>query len=217
MEVVDVKVHDLDPNPWNVNRMDPEMRRKLAEYLQREGLVEPIVVRPHPEKEGRFEILGGFHRWTIWKELERESIPVVVVPGLDDRRAKILSINLNSMKGEAVPSLLSDLLTDLQQETPLADLEATLPYAAGEIQDFLDLMQIPEGFAEDMEADAEGRAVPTVLTLVLEPAQAALWDAACGIAEAEVAGAKNPNAATLALVLSAFLALRTADVPRGTS
>ena len=48
----------------------------------------------------------------------------VIVNGLDDKRAKILSVNLNSMMGETVPSLLSKLLTDLHVEMPLDDMQA---------------------------------------------------------------------------------------------
>ena len=152
MEVVHLDVSDLVPNPWNVNRVSKAMMRKLTAYLKREGLVEPIVVRPHPERDGVYEILGGFHRWSICKDqLGYESIPCVVLQGLDDKRAKVLSVNLNSMKGETVPSLLSDLLNDLQQDMPLPDLEATLPYETGEIHDLLSLMQVPEGFADDLE------------------------------------------------------------------
>jgi ParB-like chromosome segregation protein Spo0J len=208
MEVVQLDVHDLVPNPWNVNRMSKSMMRKLAGYLKREGLVEPIVVRPHPTREGMYEILGGYHRWSICKaELGYETVPCVVVEGLDDKRAKILSVNLNSMKGEAVPSLLSDLLSDLQQDMPLPDLEATLPYDQGEIVDFLALMQIPEGFADELETEAErkDKEAPTVLTVVLDKKQAALWEEAMELAEEEIGESRNPKARTLELLAEAYL------------
>ena len=208
MEVVQLGVSDLIPNPWNVNRMSKPMMKKLTAYLKREGLVEPIVVRPHPEREGGFEILGGYHRWTICKdELSYETVPCVVVEGLDDKRAKILSINLNSMSGESVPSLLSNLLNDLQADMPLPDLEATLPYDQGEIVDFLSLMQIPEGFADELEEEAEHRDEdgPTVLTIVLDKKQATLWEEAMATAADEVDGARNPKARTLELLAGSYL------------
>jgi len=208
MEVVQLAVGDLISNSWNVNRMSRAMMKKLTAYLKREGLVEPIVVRPHPTKLGKYEILGGYHRWTICKdELGYETVPCVVVEGLDDKRAKILSINLNSMSGESVPSLLSNLLNDLQAEMPLPDMEATLPYDQGEIVDFLSLMQIPEGFADELEEEAERKEEegPTVLTIVLDKKQAALWDQTVELAEDEVGGAKNPKARTLELACSRFV------------
>jgi ParB-like chromosome segregation protein Spo0J len=211
MEVVQIAVDRLMPNSWNVNRMSAAMQNKLAAYLKREGLVEPIVVRPHPKDADSYEILGGFHRWTICREhLGYETVPCVVVEGLDDRRAKILSVNLNSMKGESVPSLLSNLLHDLEQEMPLADMEMTLPYEAGEIVDFLSLMQLPDDFADALEDEARAvdEAAPTVITLVLDRKQSALWNEAVEAAKAEVGGSRNPKARTLELISSHYVASR---------
>ena len=214
MEVVQLAIDRLVPNPWNVNRMSKAMQKKLTAYLKREGLVEPLVVRPQPKELGHFEILGGFHRWSICKDqLGYETVPCVVVEGLDDKRAKILSVNLNSMKGEAVPSLLSNLLNDLQQDMPLPDMEATLPYDTGEIQDFLSLMQLPAGFADELENEArdQDEKAPTVLTLVLDRKQAELWDQAVAAAKDEVTGTRNPKARTLEVVCAQYLADREAD------
>ena len=207
MKIVQLPIESLEPNPWNVNRMSKPMMRKLTAYLKREGLVEPIVVRPHPEDEDRYQILGGYHRWSICRaELGYEALPCVVVEGLDEKRARVLSINLNSMKGESVPSLLSNVLHDLEQEMPLPDMEATLPYDSGEIEDFLSLMQIPEGFADELEEEAQQRDedAPTVLTIVLDKKQAMLWEDALELARDEIGGASNPKARTLEIALETF-------------
>ena len=98
MEVVQIAIDRLIPNYWNANRMSKAMQKKLTAYLKREGLVEPLVVRPHPDEVGYFQILGGFHRWTICKDhLGYEVVPCVVVEGLDNKRAKILSVNLSEV------------------------------------------------------------------------------------------------------------------------
>jgi ParB/RepB/Spo0J family partition protein len=207
MNVTDINVDLLEPNPWNVNRMFTGMQAKLSAYLKREGLVEPIVVRPHPANEGRYEILGGFHRWTICKdELGFETIPCVIVD-LNDKRAKVLSVNLNSMSGQTVPSLLSNLLHDLEQEMPMPDMEATLPFNKNEITDYLSLMQIPEGFADELEMEArqKDKEAPEVVTIVLDRKQHGLWEQAVKAAEAEIGGARNPKARTLELLATRYL------------
>ncbi len=207
MDVVEIPVDFLEPNGWNVNRMAPGMMKKLAAYLKREGMIEPLVVRPHPNLEGRYEILGGFHRWTICKdELGYETVPCVVAD-LNDKRAKILSVNLNSMSGEAVPSLLSNLLHDLEQEMPMPDLEATLPFEQGEITDLLSLMQIPEGFADELEEEAlkKDKDAPEVLTIVLDRQQHELWLRAVEAAQDVVGGTRNPKARTLELLATRYL------------
>ena len=86
-ELMELGVGTLSPNPWNPNRMSEEMYHKLKAYIRREGLVEPIVVRLHGDC---YQILGGYHRWKIARELGYETVPCAVVE-VDDRRAKVLS------------------------------------------------------------------------------------------------------------------------------
>jgi len=213
MDVVQIEVDRLHPNPWNVNRMSGPMKKKLTAYLKREGLVEPLVVRSHPKRQGEYEILGGYHRWSICKDdLGYEAIPCVVVK-LNDKRAKILSVNLNSMSGQTVPSLMSTLLNDLQQEMTMPDLAATLPFETGEIEDYLSLMQLPEGLADELEHEAEKQdeEAPTVVTLVLDKRQAELWDEAVEAAQDEVGGARNPKARTLEILSSCYLDSRSGE------
>ena len=208
MKVIQIEVGKLVPNPWNVNRMSGEMQKKLAAYIKREGLVEPLVVRPHPKRRNRFEILGGFHRWTICKEnLGFKTVPCIVIKNLNNKRAKILSVNLNSMKGESVPSLLSSLLNDLQHDITLPDLEATLPYDSSEIQDFLSLMQLPEGFADELEGNAKKKddEAPMVLTLVLDRKQTRLWEETIKSLKRDVRGAKNPKVKALEMLCEKYL------------
>lgn len=165
-ELVEIEVGRLKPNPWNPNRMSEEMFHKLKAYVKREGLVEPIVVRPHGDG---YQILGGYHRWKIAMELGYETVPCAVVD-LDDRRAKILSVNLNEMKGQSVSSLLSELVHDLSQELTLDDLESQLPYSEAELKDALELMKIPDGleaYLDEEVAKAE-RERPHILSFVVE-------------------------------------------------
>ena len=114
------------------------------------------------------------------------------------------------MKGESIPSLLSDLLNDLQQDMPLEDMVATLPYDPDEIQDYLSLMQLPEGFADELEEEAKkmDEEAPEVLTVVLDKKQAQVWNDAVEMAKEEVGGARNPRARTLELICAKYLAGR---------
>jgi ParB-like chromosome segregation protein Spo0J len=166
LTVTEIPVEKLTPNPWNPNRMSDEMRAKLKAYIQREGFVEPLVVRPLDDGH---QILGGFHRWRIAQDLGYRTVPCVVVD-LDDRRAKILSINLNEMKGQSLPSLLGALVHDLSRDLSLEDLETQLPYTLEELKDSLELLKIPDGLASFLDAEAakHGRERPTILTFVVD-------------------------------------------------
>jgi ParB family chromosome partitioning protein len=168
-DLVEIEVERLEPNPWNPNRMSPEMYEKLREYVKKEGLVEPIVVRPSGDK---YQILGGYHRWRIAQDLGYETVPCAVVE-LDDRRAKVLSINLNEMKGQSVTSLLSELIYDLNKELTLEDLGTMLPYTEGELKDCLEIMKIPDGLEALLNEQAEQaeRERPHILSFVVDDAE----------------------------------------------
>ena len=168
LTIQEIGVEKLTPNPWNPNRMSEEMQAKLKVYIEREGFVEPLVVRPKGE---RYEILGGYHRWGIAKELGYETVPCVVLD-LDDRRAKILSVNLNEMKGQSLPNLLANLVHDLSKELTLEDLESQLPYSISELKDSIELLKIPDGLEAylDAEAERQERERPTILSFVVEDA-----------------------------------------------
>lgn len=170
LQVVHLPVDDLRPNPWNPNRMSPEIMHKLREYIRKEGLVEPLIVRRLPD---HYQLLGGYHRWRICKdELGYSTVPCVVVE-MDDRRAKILTVNLNEMSGDPVPHLLAELIHDLNRETSLGDLATMLPYELPELRDSLELLKLPDGLAAMVaeQAARDAREAPTVLTFVVEDAE----------------------------------------------
>jgi ParB/RepB/Spo0J family partition protein len=194
LKVHDIPVGKLDPNPWNPNRVPPGMYAKLRAYIEREGFVEPLVVRRQGD---RYQILGGEHRWRIAKELGHENVPCVTVD-LDDRRAKILTVNLNELKGQSVPALLASLIHELTRETSLADLETQLPYTLVELEDLQALLQIPDGLDLLLEQEAERmeRERPRVLSFVVPAAQEALVEEAIGKAMTDVAGTSRGAALT---------------------
>ena len=169
LKVTHIEVEKLKPNPWNPNRMSDEMFHKLKEYVKREGMVEPIVVRPQGKE---YEILGGYHRWLICKELGYSSVPCVVVE-LDDKRARILSVNLNELKGQSLPHLLAELIHDLSKEVTLEDLETQLPYSTAELKDSLELLKLPDGLDAWLEEEAERqeRERPVILSFVVDDAE----------------------------------------------
>jgi ParB family chromosome partitioning protein len=196
LRVQDIPVERLHPNPWNPNRVAPEMYAKLCAYIEREGLVEPLVVRP-AEQPGHYQILGGEHRARIAKELGMTHVPCAIVE-LDDRRAKILTVNLNELKGQSVPALLAELVYDLSRELTLEDLESQLPYDLAQLEDLQDLLRIPDGLEAELAAEAERmeRERPRILSFALSPEQAEVVEEAVKQALNDVAGTSRGAALT---------------------
>ncbi len=193
----------LDPNPWNPNRMTPEIRRKLRLNLQRDGFVSPLLVR---KLDGRYQIVNGEHRWMIAKELGYQTVPCVVLDQLDDRRARILTVNLNELGGDPVPSLLAKLLHELEEQIPLAELAAVLPYDESEIRDTLELLKLPEGLEEQIEREAaeEEAAAPEIVSFVVPRECMEIINRALGQAMDRLEG-KNRRARGLVLMSEEYL------------
>ncbi|MGE5152768.1 MAG: ParB/RepB/Spo0J family partition protein [Bdellovibrio bacteriovorus] len=57
---------------------DPDALRELADSIAVQGVIQPIVVRPLPEGENRYEIIAGERRWRAAQQAGLTEIPVVV-------------------------------------------------------------------------------------------------------------------------------------------
>ncbi len=215
LKIVHLPVGELRPNPWNPNRVAPEMMHKLREYLRKEGLVQPLVVRRMPD---HFQLLGGFHRWKICsEELGYAEVPCVVVD-VDDKRAKLLTVNLNELSGDPVPALLAELIHDLSRDTSLDDLSTLLPYTKNELLDLEELLKLPDGLAAwiEEEVEREKKEAPVVLTFVVEDAE--VIERAVTQAADTLEG-KNRRGRALAVLAKAYLAahgLPATDAAPGT-
>jgi ParB-like chromosome segregation protein Spo0J len=82
-----IKLEDIDPSPYQRRRyFDEDKLKELAASIQRDGLIEPIVVRP---KSGRYELIVGERRLRAirdYTEMETIQSQVVHVGDLQARR-----------------------------------------------------------------------------------------------------------------------------------
>ena len=57
-------IERLEPGPFQPRRMINESAlAELTESIRSRGILQPILVRPHPEKAGRYQIIAGERRW----------------------------------------------------------------------------------------------------------------------------------------------------------
>lgn len=158
-EVVPLKTLKLaDYNPRTI---EPEMLEALKLQIKTNGLVQPIVAR---KEDGL--VIGGHQRLAAMKSLlaeqgaspagiEQAPVPVVFLPGLDDKQAKMLNLALNKISGDwdfqKLTSLFQDINTDL---TP--DLVQLSGFKMDEVSDMLSLLTGPEALrANDAALDFE--------------------------------------------------------------
>lgn len=95
-------VVEIDPDAvegsFVTDRMedDGEQYQELLRAMQERGQDSPILVRPHPEKDGRYQIVFGHRRVRVAREIGR---PVrAIVKALDDRTHVIAQGQENSAR-----------------------------------------------------------------------------------------------------------------------
>lgn len=99
--VIDVLVEKCVPNAENPNTMDAKTFNRLVEDIKRNGFVEPIQV--WPTGDGRYEIIGGEHRWRAASYLGMTMIPGIEFPEFDADRRNAQMVRWNILKGKLDP------------------------------------------------------------------------------------------------------------------
>jgi ParB-like chromosome segregation protein Spo0J len=142
--------------------MSDDLRAKLAAHIRRTGRYPYIVVRPHPEQEGKYQVLDGHHRAQVLRDLGHTEARCDVWE-VDDREARILLATLNRLQGQDLPRKRAELLHSLLGEMNAGDLAGLLPESEKQIEDLHALLEFP---AEERE-----KVLPRVMTFVVSPEQ----------------------------------------------
>jgi len=208
MDITTINVDKIKPNNWNPNVIPAEVLSKLRTEIERKGMCEPIHVREVGiEGAGEYEIIDGFHRWSIAKEVGITDIPTIVQP-YDEQEAKIKTIQLNYMRGTAIPIRMANLIHELSKEMTIEELASRLPYEEVELMDNLELLKLPEDFGGELETKAmeEEEEMPVIFTFVMRPSQAGALEEAIEKAKSTVPeGEKNIRSTALAVVCSQYV------------
>lgn len=104
----------LQPNPWNSNRVSADMEDRLEASIREFGFIKPIVVRRLAD--GVLQILGGEHRVRKAIEMGIVEVPAVVLTEISDKRAKALGLADNGRYGEDDALKLSQILGEIGDE-----------------------------------------------------------------------------------------------------
>ncbi len=185
-----VLIDGLRSHPLNSNVMSDDLRAKLTAHIKRTGRYPFVVVRPHPDNAGQFEILDGHHRVEILRELG-DTEARCDVWDVGDREAKLLLATLNRLEGQDVPIRRAQLIHELLGEMSLGDLGGILPETDKQIEELESLLQFPaEEIASLLEAEAEEaeKVLPRIMTFVVTPDQEQIIDQAVELASDGRAG-----------------------------
>ena len=118
----------LRANPRNPRQaFDPGDLDELAASVKIRGVVQPILVRPIPEKADQFEIIAGERRWRAAQRVGLHDVPVVIRE-VSDAEALELAIIENVQRADLNP------IEEAQGYQQLIDMYA---YTQGQLADVI--------------------------------------------------------------------------------
>lgn len=141
-----VPIEKIHPNSDQPRRyFDKSNLSDLAASLRARGIIQPLVVRPHPNKKGEFEIVAGERRWRASQIAQIHQLPVVVREFSNEDVLEVAIIeniqraDLNPMEEAAGYRQLMDKFGHTQDQMAQA-LGKSRPHIAN----YLRLLVLPE-------------------------------------------------------------------------
>lgn len=118
--LLEIPVTQLSPLPDQPRRyFDPEKLADLAFKIAENGVLQPLLVRLHPELEGHFQIVVGERRWRASQNAGLATVPCTV-RSLSDREALELALMENLDREDLNPVEEAEaILRILQSRTGL--------------------------------------------------------------------------------------------------
>ncbi len=100
-ELLELPVEAIHPNPKQPRkRFDGEAGSGLAESIKRQGIIQPLLVRPRAA--GGYELIAGERRWRAAREAGQATVPAVVRDA-DDRDTLVLGLIENVAREQLTP------------------------------------------------------------------------------------------------------------------
>jgi len=75
----EVPIEWINVGPWQPRRrFDREALDELASSIKKNGIVQPILLRPHPDYESRFQLVAGERRWRAAQLAKTYEVPAII-------------------------------------------------------------------------------------------------------------------------------------------
>ena len=93
----------LEPNPFQPrSSIDPAALEELTQSIRLRGILQPLLVRPHPASVGRYQIVAGERRWRAAGAAGLHEVPALVHE-LSDTEAAAVALVENLQRQDLNP------------------------------------------------------------------------------------------------------------------
>lgn len=143
-EIDEIALSDIEPNPDQPRtNFKKEEIEELASSIDKDGLLQPIVVRP--VAEGKYQIIAGERRWQACKFLKMEKVPVRIREADEDKALELALIE-NIQRSDLNPIEEAYGYRRLMERMNLTQSEVAQVVSKGRstIANALRLLELPE-------------------------------------------------------------------------
>lgn len=196
-----ISIEMISANPDQPRRtFDPDALAELADSIREKGVIQPLIVRPHPQKAGQYEIVAGERRWRASQMAQLHELPVIVRP-LSDTEVLEVAIIENIQRADLNPleeALSYQQLMDRFGHTQEKLAEA-LSKSRSHIANQLRLLQLPEEVRDFVRAGKLSAGHARAMITASDPVRIARDTVTRGLSVREVERLvqkeKNPSSA----------------------
>ena len=94
LQVVEVPIDELQPDPANPRRISDAQLESLTKSMRQYGFVLPVLARSEDKR-----IIGGHQRLLAARRLGKKTVPTIFLD-LSSEQARLLNLSLNKVGGE---------------------------------------------------------------------------------------------------------------------
>lgn len=200
--------------------IEPQALAELADSIRNNGVLQPLLVRPHPGRPGRYEIIAGERRWRASQAAGLHEVPVHVLPLTDTQAAAAALVeNLQRENLNAIEE--AEGYRRLTEEFGLTHerMAAAVGKSRSHITNTLRLLHLPQAVQGEVRAGGLSAGHARALLSHPDPAKAAMTVIAGGlnVRQTEALSApraeppareRDPDTMALERTLAAHLGLR---------
>lgn len=143
-------IEQITANPNQPRRsFDPDALQELAASLKARGVLQPLIVRPHPEDSALFQIVAGERRWRAAQMAQLHELPVIIRDFSDTEMLEVAIIeniqraDLNAIEEAASFKQLMERFGHTQEK-----LAEALNKSRSHIANLLRLLNLPDQVQE---------------------------------------------------------------------
>ena len=135
----------LEPGPFQPRTaMHPARLQELADSIRQQGVLQPILARPHPGAPGHYQIIAGERRWRAAQLAGFSEVPVLVKQ-VPDQAVVAMALIENIQREELTPLEEAQALKRLIDEFGLTHQQVAeaVGRSRASVSNLLRLMELP--------------------------------------------------------------------------